>query len=52
MVAIALILSAANIVGYYRCNKDATEQIRNYVGRTVLGHAMEQSGLGRLSQFI
>eukprot|EP00177_Eucheuma_denticulatum_P000905 GFKZ01001644.1.p1 GENE.GFKZ01001644.1~~GFKZ01001644.1.p1 ORF type:complete len:237 (-),score=31.01 GFKZ01001644.1:880-1590(-) len=49
MVVIALTLSSANIVGYYKCNKDATEQIRNYIGKTMLGHAMEQSGFGRLS---
>lgn len=52
IVVIALILSAANIVGYYKCSKDATEQIRNYIGKTVLGHAMEQSGFGRLSQYV
>lgn len=52
MVVIALTLSSANIVGYYKCNKDATEQIRKYIGKTMLGHAMERSGLGRLSQFV
>lgn len=52
MVVIALVLSGANIVGYYKCNKDATEQIRDYIGKTMLGHAMEQSGLGRFSQYI
>lgn len=52
IVFIALVLSGANIVGYYKCNKDATEQIRNYIGKTMLGHAMNQSGLGRLSQYI
>lgn len=51
MVVIALVLSGANIIGYYKCNKDATEQIRNYIGKTMLGHAMEQSGLGRFSQY-
>lgn len=49
---IALVLSGANIIGYYKCNKDATEQIKSYLGKTMLGHAMEQSGLGRLSQYI
>lgn len=49
MVVIALTLSGANIIGYYKCNKDATEQIKNYIGQTVLGHAMEQSGLARFS---
>lgn len=52
IVVIALILSIANIVGYYKCNKDATEQMRNYIGKTVLGHAMEQSGLSALGRFI
>lgn len=52
MVVIALLLSGANIVGYYKCNRDATEQIKKYIGKTMLGHAMEQSGLGRLSQYI
>lgn len=52
IVFIALVLSGANIVGYYKCNKDATEQIKNYIGKTMLGHAMNQSGLGRLSQYI
>lgn len=52
MVVIALVLSGANIVGYYKCSKDATEQIRNYIGKTVLGHAMERSGLGSFSQYI
>lgn len=52
IVLIALLLSAANIVGYYKCSKDATEQIRNYIGKTVIGHAMEQSGFGRLSQYV
>lgn len=52
MVVIALVLNSANIIGYYKCNKDATEQIRNYLGKTMLGHAMNQSGLGRLSQFL
>lgn len=56
MVVIALILNGANILGYYKCNKDATEQIRNYIGKTMLGHAMERSGLGglsgRLSSFV
>lgn len=52
MVLIALVLNGANIVGYYKCNKDATEQIRNYIGKTMLGHAMEQSGLGRLSRYV
>lgn len=50
MVVIALLLNGANIVGYYKCNKDATEQIRNYIGKSMLGHAMERSGLGGLSQ--
>lgn len=49
MVFIALTLSGANIVGYYKCNRDATDQIKNYIGKTMLGHAMEQSGLGRLA---
>ncbi|CAN8068033.1 unnamed protein product [Agarophyton chilense] len=52
IVVIALTLSSANIVGYYKCNKDATEQIKNYIGKTMLGHAMERSGLGRFSQFL
>jgi hypothetical protein len=52
IVVIAIILSAANIFGYYKCDKDATEQMRNYIGKTVLGHALEQSGLGSLSRFI
>ena len=52
MVVIALILSGANIIGYYKCNRDATERIKSYIGKTMLGHAMEQSGLGRLSQYI
>lgn len=52
MIVIALVLSGANIVGYYKCNKDATEQIRNYIGKTMLGHAMEQSGFGGLSRYI
>lgn len=52
MVTIALVLSGANIIGYYKCNKDATEQMRNYIGKTMLGHVMEQSGLGRFSQFV
>lgn len=56
IVVIALILNGANILGYYKCNKDATEQIRNYIGKTMLGHAMERSGLGglsgRLSSFV
>lgn len=52
MVVIALILNMANIVGYYKCNKDATNQIRNYIGKTMLGHAMDQSGFGRISQFL
>lgn len=52
IVAIAVILSGANIVGYYKCDKDATEQMRNYIGRTMLGHAMESSGLGGLRRFM
>lgn len=59
MVVIALTLNSANIIGYYKCNKDATEQIKNYIGTTMLGHAMERSGLarfpglsGRLSSFV
>lgn len=52
IVVIALILNGANIIGYYKCNKDATEQIKNYIGKTMLGHAMEQSGLGRFSQYL
>jgi Eukaryotic protein of unknown function (DUF846) len=52
IVVIAVLLSGANIVGYYKCDKDATEQMRNYIGKTVLGHAMEQSGLGSLSRFL
>lgn len=52
IVLIAIVLSAANIVGYYKCNKDATEQMRNYIGKTVLGHAMERSGLGALGRFV
>ena len=52
MVVIALVLNGANIVGYYKCNRDATDQIRKYIGKTMLGHAMEQSGLGRLSRFL
>lgn len=52
MIVIALVLSAANIVGYYKCNKDATEQIRNYIGKTMLDHAMSQSSFGRISQYL
>jgi Eukaryotic protein of unknown function (DUF846) len=52
MVVIAITLSSANIVGYYKCSKDATEQMRNYIGRSMLGAAMEQSGLSSLSRFI
>lgn len=52
MVIIALVLSAANIIGYYKCSQDATEQIKNYIGKTVIGHAMERSGFGRLSQYL
>lgn len=52
MVVIALVLNGANIFGYYKCNKDATEQIRNYIGKTMLGHAMNQSSFGRLSQYL
>jgi hypothetical protein len=52
IVAIALVLSAANLIGYYKCSKDATEQMRNYIGKTMLGQAMETSGLGALSRFI
>jgi Eukaryotic protein of unknown function (DUF846) len=52
MVIIAILLSGANIVGYYKCDKDATEQMRNYIGKTMLGHAMEQSGLSSLSRFL
>jgi Eukaryotic protein of unknown function (DUF846) len=52
IVAIALVLSAANLVGYYKCSKDATEQMKNYIGKTMLGQAMESSGLGSLSRFI
>lgn len=52
IVITALILSSANLVGYYRCNKDATEQMRNYIGKTILGQAMENSGLSGLSRFM
>lgn len=52
IVVIALVLSSANIVGYYKCNKDATEQMRAYIGKTMLGSAMERAGLGRLAQFV
>lgn len=52
MVVIALVLSGANIIGYYKCNKDATEQIRSYIGKTMLGHALEQSGMGGLSAYV
>lgn len=52
IVVIALVLSGANIIGYYKCNKDATEQMRAYIGKTMLGHALERSGLGRLSRFV
>lgn len=52
IVVVALVLSAANLVGYYKCSKDATEQMKNYIGKTMLGQAMESSGLGGLSKFI
>lgn len=52
IVVIALVLASANIVGYYKCSKDATEQIKNYIGKTVIGHAMDRSGFGRLSGYI
>lgn len=52
VVIIALTLSGANIIGYYKCNKDATEQIKSYIGKTMLGHAMDRSGLGGLSQYL
>lgn len=52
IVVIAVVLSAANITGYYKCNKDATEQMRAYIGKTMLGHAMERSGLGQLARFV
>lgn len=52
MVAIAITLSVANIVGYYKCDKDATEQIKSMIGKSMLGHAMENSGLGGLARFI
>lgn len=52
MVVIALVLTSANIVGYYKCSKDATNQMRDYIGKTMLGHAMERSGLGALGRFM
>lgn len=52
MVATAIILSSANIVGYYKCDKDATEQMKNYIQKTVLSQAMERSGLGGLGRFM
>jgi len=52
IVVIALVLSGANIIGYYKCNKDATEQMRAYLGKTMLGSAMERAGLGRLAQLV
>lgn len=52
IVAIAMVLSGANIVGYYKCNKEATEQMRDYLGKTALGAAMERSGLGGLARFV
>ncbi|GAB0489101.1 hypothetical protein MMPV_000317 [Pyropia vietnamensis] len=42
LVVVALVLSFANIYGYYQCNKDATEQMRSYVQQTVLGAAMDR----------
>lgn len=42
LVVVALVLSCANIYGYYHCNKDATEQMRSYVQQTVLGAAMDR----------
>ncbi|OSX80508.1 hypothetical protein BU14_0051s0027 [Porphyra umbilicalis] len=42
LVVVALVLSSANIVGYYKCSKDATEQMRAYVQQTVLGAAMDR----------
>jgi Eukaryotic protein of unknown function (DUF846) len=52
IVVIAITLAGANIVGYYKCDKDATEQMRNYIGKSMLGAAMEQSGLSSLSRFL
>lgn len=42
LVVVALVLSSANIIGYYKCSKDATEQMRAYVQQTVLGAAMDR----------
>eukprot|EP00168_Porphyra_purpurea_P021261 TRINITY_DN937_c0_g1_i1.p2 TRINITY_DN937_c0_g1~~TRINITY_DN937_c0_g1_i1.p2 ORF type:complete len:254 (-),score=106.13 TRINITY_DN937_c0_g1_i1:355-1038(-) len=42
LVIVALVLSSANIIGYYKCSKDATEQMRAYVQQTVLGAAMDR----------
>lgn len=42
LVVVALVLSSANIVGYYKCSKDATEHMRAYVQQTVLGAAMDR----------
>eukprot|EP00245_Coleochaete_scutata_P007828 TRINITY_DN23609_c0_g1_i1.p1 TRINITY_DN23609_c0_g1~~TRINITY_DN23609_c0_g1_i1.p1 ORF type:complete len:185 (+),score=39.80 TRINITY_DN23609_c0_g1_i1:236-790(+) len=38
IVAIALILSAANIVGFTKCRKDAKKQMQQFAQRTVAAH--------------
>lgn len=52
IVAVALVLGVANIVGYYKCDKSVSEQMKNYVGKSILGNAMEQSGFGALNQYL
>ena len=52
IVAVALVLSVANIVGYWKCDKSVQEDVKNYVGKSVFRNAMESSGFGAFNQFL
>lgn len=40
IVAVALVLSGANVIGYWKCSKDAGQKIRSFVTSQVLSHAV------------
>eukprot|EP00933_Yihiella_yeosuensis_P055183 TRINITY_DN53890_c0_g1_i1.p1 TRINITY_DN53890_c0_g1~~TRINITY_DN53890_c0_g1_i1.p1 ORF type:complete len:160 (-),score=6.15 TRINITY_DN53890_c0_g1_i1:31-462(-) len=40
LVAVAVILATTNLIGYWKCQRDASKKLQNYVMSNVITHAM------------
>jgi len=43
IVAVAITFSGANVVGYWKCQRDAGRRVQSFITQQVLAHAVPQS---------